>query len=85
MKNWRTTLFGLLAFVSLNSELLGLPEKAGRIASGLIIALGFSQTKDRNVTGGTVYQGSTTSVLVQKDMEKENVLAGGLAVQDKQL
>lgn len=51
MKNWRTTLFGLAAFVMVNGDALGIPPKAQKVLEGASIAfLGFV-SKDKNVTG----------------------------------
>lgn len=51
IKNWKTSLFGIMAFVMVNGETLGLPTKYQKILEGVsIAALGFS-SKDKNITG----------------------------------
>lgn len=51
VKNWKTSLFGILAFISVNGEMLGLSPKVTKVAEGITIAgLAFS-SKDKNVTG----------------------------------
>lgn len=48
--SWKTTLFGILAFVTVNAEALGVPTKYQKIIEGIsIAAIGFS-AKDKNVS-----------------------------------
>lgn len=51
IKNWRTTLFGILAFVSVNSASLGISPAYQKLAEGISIAALAAVSKDKNVTG----------------------------------
>jgi hypothetical protein len=56
MKNWKTTLAGLVVFAATFGSSVGLPPKAVQVAQGLAIAAGLTAAKDSNVTGGKVQQ-----------------------------
>lgn len=50
-KNWKTTLFGVLAFLSINLDLLGVPERYSKVITGIVVAAGLGSAKDKDVTG----------------------------------
>ncbi len=53
MKNWKTSLAGLLIVASQVGGALGLPPKVVAVSSALVAAYGFGAAKDKDVTGGT--------------------------------
>ena len=64
-KNWKTTLFGIVALAGsiMASGVLGeKPTKVGTVIVGIGAAGGFSQAKDKDVTGGTREQSSEPQV-----------------------
>lgn len=56
MKSWKTSIFGALVFASTVGGVLGLPPRVVAVSSGICVALGLNEAKDKNVTGGTVKQ-----------------------------
>jgi hypothetical protein len=57
MKNWKTTVAGLLFLVATaGGPVLGLPPKITNVAQGIIVALGLGAAKDHNVSGGAIQQ-----------------------------
>jgi hypothetical protein len=61
MKNWKTTLAGVLALVvavanAILNMLNGLPVDITSLLTTIVAGLGLIAAKDSNVTGGTVSQ-----------------------------
>ncbi len=56
MKNWKTTISGLLAALGLLFPIIGLPAELGQAISVIGVAIMGIVSKDNNVTGGTVKQ-----------------------------
>lgn len=56
MKNWKTTLSGILAAAGQITPLFGVPAPVGQAISVLGLFLIGLFAKDSNVTGGTVRQ-----------------------------
>lgn len=56
MKNWKTTLSGVLAGLGQIVPLFGVPAEVGQAISVLGLFLIGMFAKDSNVTGGTVVQ-----------------------------
>lgn len=51
MRNWKTTLAGILvAVATLGGPAFGLPPKVTNVAQGVVIALGLSVAKDFDVS-----------------------------------
>lgn len=51
MKNWKTTVFGILAFVAFALPPGILPPRVQDIVSGIAVAVGLGSAKDKDVTG----------------------------------
>lgn len=51
MVNWKTSLFGILTFLAINSKELGVPDKWANLITGAVLAAGLSSAKDKDVTG----------------------------------
>lgn len=65
MKNWKTSLMGALAFMSMGYDSVatqyGMPALPPKAANGItlaMLAIGLFQSKDKDVTGGTRKQSS---------------------------
>jgi len=56
MKNWKTSLSGLIGALGVIFPMIGLPADLGNAVSVIGIALMGYFSKDSNVTGGTVAQ-----------------------------
>lgn len=56
MKNWKTTLSGILASAGMLASLFGVPDEVGSSIGTIGIFLMGIFSKDANVTGGTVKQ-----------------------------
>lgn len=56
MRNWKTTLAGVLVAVATMGGALGLPPKVVQVATGIAVAAGLLGAKDHDVTGGTRQQ-----------------------------
>lgn len=60
MKNWKTTLFGVLAALPQLWQFLmpqlNMPQPVANAITGIMGAIAFYCAKDKNVTGGTVQQ-----------------------------
>jgi mannose/fructose/N-acetylgalactosamine-specific phosphotransferase system component IID len=56
MKNWKTTVFGLLAGAGQIFEMVGLPKELGDATSVIGLFLMGVFAKDSNVTGGMIKQ-----------------------------
>ena len=56
MKNWKTTLSGILSALGILFPVIGLPVELGQAVSVIGLALLGLFSKDANVTGGTIQQ-----------------------------
>lgn len=56
MKNWKTSLAGILIVVSQFGGIMGIPPKAVQAVTTICVAGGLIAAKDNNVTGGTTQQ-----------------------------
>lgn len=50
MKSWKTTLFGILSFLAINGDSLGLTPRVTKVLTGITIAAGLTAAKDSDVT-----------------------------------
>lgn len=48
IKNWKTTVAGILVFFAVNGESLGVPDKVQRVLEGITIAAGFAVCRDHD-------------------------------------
>lgn len=51
MLNWKTSLFGILAFLAFNLDEMGVSPRIAKLIAGAAIAGGFASSKDKDVTG----------------------------------
>ncbi len=76
MKNWRTLLAAFFVAVSFQGDYLGLPIRLERLLKFVsIMALGW-HVKDKDVTGGLIFQGDSPKVAEQRATQTKNVLEG---------
>lgn len=73
MKNWRTFAASFLLALSLNGDLVGIPLRLQRAATFVSIVLFGYHAKDRQVTGGSVFQGDSPDVAVQKVVQDKEM------------
>lgn len=69
LKNWQTSIAGLIVFVALVGGELGLPPKVVSAATTIATAYGLLAAKQANVTGGTVFQGDGVKAAEQKAVQ----------------
>ena len=74
LKNWQTSLCGIIVFVSLVGGELGLPPRLVKAATTIATAYGLLAAKQQNVTGGTVFQGDSIQAAQQKAVQSAKIV-----------